>query len=267
MKPIRDWNGRQILAARSKGGTLAVRDPMDNLLRAGVDPWPPPEIIQKLSESRKLENYFPDDQTRLREALGFYSDLHSVNSEDAITWSVFGPLAYGTESERAQFAEWILRRVGGPEERVQKAHFWLWRRIVHPQGLSAGGPELDFGIATNSTVIVGEAKWNAGVGGGQGFDGESSQIGLRREVVVKYGRRLFPFAKHFVLLAISRDGRVVPEEEQAFLDWDFRIRNMDWQALISCPHHPAHAELERYLEWKRLLNSPEVRKYGPAEWR
>jgi hypothetical protein len=58
---LKDWNGREIIGARSTGRVLVVADPMDNLISTGVSPWPPPEIVQKLYCSRQERAFDPDD--------------------------------------------------------------------------------------------------------------------------------------------------------------------------------------------------------------
>lgn len=85
----------------------------------------------------------------LAKASGFYSDLQSMHSEDAITWSVFGPVAYADPSTRKLFVEDLFRQIG-PNETVGHANVWLWRRLPHPDKPVSGGPEIDFGAQTES---------------------------------------------------------------------------------------------------------------------
>ena len=49
-----DWNGRTIEVANSDGGVLATINPFDNLVKTGISPWPTPEVIQKLYQSRQV---------------------------------------------------------------------------------------------------------------------------------------------------------------------------------------------------------------------
>jgi hypothetical protein len=65
--------------------------------------------------------------------LGFYSDLQSLESEDAITWSVFGPVAYAPPHLRSSFAAGLLKLIGVPSGPVSMANVWLWRRLPHPE--------------------------------------------------------------------------------------------------------------------------------------
>jgi hypothetical protein len=43
-----DWRGADVDVAVSAGGVLVLASPWDNVVRTGVGPWPPPELIQKL---------------------------------------------------------------------------------------------------------------------------------------------------------------------------------------------------------------------------
>jgi hypothetical protein len=67
--------------------------PFDNLIRTGISSWPPPEIIQKLYKSRQSRAFEGKDLAIATSDLGYYCDLQSLHSEDAITWSVFGTIA------------------------------------------------------------------------------------------------------------------------------------------------------------------------------
>src|SRR5205807_319477 len=103
MAYIQNWHGAEIKVARSAGGVLAVADPWDNVVRTGIRPWPPPELIQKAYQSRQLSAFRGENAEIAVSRLGFYSDLQSLHSEDALTWSVFGPIAYATRAVREEF--------------------------------------------------------------------------------------------------------------------------------------------------------------------
>ena len=105
---MRDWNGREIESARSRGGVLAVVDFSDNLIRPDGVTWPPPPVVQKLYESRQVRAFDGADVEAATRVLGAYSDLQSMHSEDAVTWSYFGPLAYGMASARVGFLDCSL---------------------------------------------------------------------------------------------------------------------------------------------------------------
>jgi len=45
MGQIQDWRGQQIEIARSAGGVVAAAAPWENVVRTGVQPWPPPELV------------------------------------------------------------------------------------------------------------------------------------------------------------------------------------------------------------------------------
>jgi hypothetical protein len=91
MATMPDWNGRDILVARSRGGVLAVADFSDNLIRVDGVPWPPPPVVQKLYESRQTRAFDGENLTTATGVLGVYSDLQSLHSEDAVTPSLLLP--------------------------------------------------------------------------------------------------------------------------------------------------------------------------------
>lgn len=47
---IANWKGEPVQVVASKGGVLAALSPFDNLIKGGVEPWPPPEIVQRFRE-------------------------------------------------------------------------------------------------------------------------------------------------------------------------------------------------------------------------
>ena len=64
------WTQRQVAMARSKGGVSAFCDVWDNFLRAGVEVWPPPELVQKLYESRQARAFEGDELAAVTAQLG-----------------------------------------------------------------------------------------------------------------------------------------------------------------------------------------------------
>jgi hypothetical protein len=202
---IANWKGEPTQVVASKGGVLAALSPFDNLIRGGVEPWPPPEIVQKLFKSDHGKDFSGEARQVLERELGHYCDLQSLHSEDALTWSVFGTLAYSPPEVRKAFAQSLLGKLGLSSGPVARASIWLWRRLPHPETGGLGGPEVDFGIQTEAAVILGEAKWRSGVARAQGKARNKNQIELRQMFCQKLAQRVFPGAR-FVVLAINHRG-------------------------------------------------------------
>ena len=93
----RDWNGREIRVDRSPGGVLLFCDVDDALIRAETTCWPPPQVVMKLGAAQH-ESKVP---ASVRQKLGHYSALQSINSQDAITWNFFGGLINRPEAGAA----------------------------------------------------------------------------------------------------------------------------------------------------------------------
>jgi hypothetical protein len=187
--------------------------------------------------------------------LGFYSDLQSLNSEDAITWSYFGPFLAETPSMRAAFANWLLDRVGLSQlPRCERCQLDLWRRIPHPDRLtSSGGPELDVVLDADTAVVFVEAKWRSKEATNQGITGTKSQLQLRRDFLGKIGRGVYG-DRAFVVLGIVLDeplAAVTPPDAQGV-----HTASLRWDDLAAYQHHPKHEEFARYLEWKRSFLRP-----------
>src|SRR5689334_15083520 len=120
---IPDWRGRTIEVARSTGGVLAAVDPWANLITTGVRPWPAPELVQKVYQSRQARAFGGVEFDAVTKTFGFYSDLQSLHSEDALTWSVFGPVIYAQRAARCAFVRGLLEQldIRGTDDH---AHVW-----------------------------------------------------------------------------------------------------------------------------------------------
>ncbi|MEI9477028.1 MAG: hypothetical protein WCO26_10685 [Deltaproteobacteria bacterium] len=132
---MKNWNNREIEVARSEGGVLAVLNPFDNLISTGTAPWPPAEVLQKLYLSQHVKAFTGADLEKAKRSLGYYCDLQSIHSEDAITWSVFGTVA---RSEHPIRNKWVST---GTESNQNLGHL-LVEKDSAPRHLStrrAGG--------------------------------------------------------------------------------------------------------------------------------
>lgn len=246
---LADWNGRSIRVARSRGGVIATADFSDNLIRTATAPWPPPAVVQKLYESRQSRAFDPDGLAVAVKRLGIYSDLQSIHSEDAITWSYFGPLCLAGVEARVAFMDWLLDRVGlSMWTGSTHASIDLWRRVPHPDKSLPGGPELDFVIDGDRCVIFGEVKWRSGEGRGQGRKGDKGQMQLRRDFFAKYGSAIYG-ERGFAVVGVSLGGPLevaTPEDADGIA-----TRTVSWSDLAQWDGHPCGNEFRRYYDWKR----------------
>lgn len=257
---VQDWNGVSKQAVRSKGGIVAFLDYSDNVVGADCV-WPPPELLQKLCRSDRVSAFLPDDQTALIQRLGYYTDLQSIHSEDAMQWSFFGPLIHGTEAARVSFSNWLAEALG-LSFRNQKCTMALWRRVPHPDTLSNGGPELDLLLSGDSFVVLGESKWRSGEGRWQGMAGNKTQLQLREQFLESHGAKLFT-GKNLVILYVVLDVSQEPVTHLPQASIPTFCRH--WADLCGWPEHPRSSEIQRYYEWKR---TNVVRSFGvPAPGR
>jgi len=98
--------------------------------------------------------------------------------------------------------------------------------------------------------IIGEAKWLSSVGSAQGVNRDKDQIILRREFCEKYGRRLLPSCRHFVILGVSPKGGIAPNittETEGVQIWS---RDTTWEAISRLDSHPVADKVQAYLAWK-----------------
>jgi hypothetical protein len=249
MAQIKNWRNEPIEIAMSAGGVRAVVNAWHNVISTGIRPWPVPELIQKIYQSRQVRAFSGAEHELATSTLGFYSDLQSIHSEDAITFSVFGPVIHASAAKREAFVGDLLRLIGVPGTEAN-AHIWLWRRLPHPDTLVPGGPEIDFGVQTDDVFLLGEAKWRSSVGAAQGVNRDKDQVTLRREFCEKYGRRLLPGVRHFVVLGVSWKGGITADAHTEADGVGLYARDATWHQLSTIPSHPCKDELSSYLRWK-----------------
>jgi hypothetical protein len=250
MTTIDDWKGNAVEVAASKGGTVALASPYENLVRTGISPWPPPEIVQKLYRSRQERAFAGKDLETATRSLGYYCDLQSMHSEDAITWSVFGTVAYSAPETRRAFVGSLLDLISVPYDSLENVQIWLWRRVPHPDTLGMGGPEIDFGVQTGDLVLFGEAKWLSGVARNQGKSGKRDQLALRTDYFKKYGQVVFGGTKHYVVVAISPGGGILESSDTQCGQATLHERDTTWESVCALGTHPLADEIQAYLKWK-----------------
>ncbi len=244
---MKDWNGKEISSTTSRGGVQVVAHPFDNLMRAGCSPWPTPEVLQKLYQSRQVRAFHDDNLTICKSGIGYYCDLQSLHSEDAITWSVFGTVSRAPRNCLQRWVGDVMDFLGIPGASSELSEIFLWRRIPHPDTLVPGGPEIDAGIVTENSVIFWEAKWLSQVGTAQGKERDKDQIQLRREFLAKYGARLFPNASVLAVIGVS----LFTDCFCSTAPSNVLFMSTTWEDLCSLSSHPFADEVKRYFEWKR----------------
>jgi len=239
--------GRTVVLAESKSGVRVTRSPLENVVLHSPLISLPPELLQKTYASDRFEGRTPADDALAREGLGYYCDLQSLNSEDAVTWSFFGTLAYMPASDRNLVCQALFKNLGLPAPQSD-VFVWLWRRIPHPEKPeSSGGPEIDFGLMSSDSLILGESKWNSPLGTGQGINKDRSQLDLRLAFCEQLALRSLPSIRHRVVLGVGRTGDILTTTSQSACA---EIRNASWQELVSLFPTQLASELDWYLAWR-----------------
>jgi hypothetical protein len=250
---IKNWNGDEIEAIQTKGGVWAFPDYLSGVICPDYCVSPPSELVQKLAKSDKYIHFHPEDQPLITQQLGYYTDLQSVHSEDAMVWSCFGTLSGCRPDLRTVWTQWLVGKLGYSET-IDKAAICVWRRVPHPDNFTQGGPELDALVLTDKVVILVEAKWRSAESRWQGVDGRSSQFDLRERFICVLGGAIYP-GRRVVLLSVVLEGNADSRPIQEGIDF----HRITWNTLVNEGPHPLSDELPRYYDWKRNLIP---RKYG-----
>jgi hypothetical protein len=236
---VKNWKGKDIKIVRSRGGVRSVCNYEDNIIIPYKTVWPHPDIVKKLYKSNHEDAFDEKNFSNL----GFYCDLQSLRSEDAITWSVFGTLHYFSKEQQVQFVNSLLKIIG-VEYHVSDCFIQLWTRIAHPETLVSGGPELDFQTVANNVVVFGEAKWRSKVANNQGKDKNKNQLELREKYFEKFGTKIFPNAPAKIILIVGLDSQLTNCQLGP------NCHYVTWKRICEETEHPMKDELGKYYAWK-----------------
>jgi hypothetical protein len=255
---VQNWNGRDVEAARSRGGVLAFADFSDNLILPVDGSWPPAEVVQKLVASGRISAFDLPEKAILERKLGYYCNLQSIHSEDAITWTYFGLLSAADIDVRVEFLNWLLLRMGLKAE-DRWCSITLWRRIPHPDKLgSLSGPEVDFLVQGDRSIVIGEAKWLSAEDQRQGTSRRKGQIQLRKEFLGEHGIATYG-SKQFAVLLLQLEDLEVASKRAGL--HGVNVGTIPWSDLCDFRGHPRQQEFRKYYEWKYgLLNSTRWRR-------
>jgi hypothetical protein len=242
-----DWNGRPLRVARSRGGVVAICDVRRALLYDKEAGWPPPALRPKLKRSSQISAFDPPGSAELQEFLGFYCDLQSIASEDAITWGFFGPFLTASQDARARLLDWLLELADVQHDPNTTCDIRLWRRLPHPDtGKSSHGPEPDFALYGNRAIVLGEAKWSAKEDKKQGVLGSTTQMQMRRDSLLDEASERVDDPR-LVALGIVLSESLEPAPPDAA---GIETQIVEWHELAAYPDHPTGGELARYYAWK-----------------
>lgn len=253
LQEVNDWNGRRLSAVQTSGGVWAFLNYADGLVHSPGNVWPPAELVQKLNRSDRLVYFREEDRPLLTEQLGYYADLQSAHSEDAIVWSYFGTLAHSSSDARLHWYSWMAERIG-ISAKTRCCDLSLWRRVPHPDNLTPGGPEIDVLILTDKTVLLFEIKWRSAEGRWQGVDGRSTQMDLRDRFLTTLAPRIFPGRQPVLVYVVLDESQALPSRIS-----EVSLHCIKWKELCCCGVHPFSDEILRFYDWKRNLIP---RKYG-----
>jgi hypothetical protein len=244
---VLDWDSRPVRVARSRGGVMALCDVRRALLHDPRGEWPPSALKPKLKRSAQIKAFDPPGSADLQECLGFYCDLQSVASEDAMTWSFFGPFLSAAGMAQARLLNWLLDLAGVEHEPNATCEIRLWRRLPHPDtGQTRRGPEPDFALYGDRCLVLGEAKWSTKEDRTQGVFGTTSQMEMRRQSLAAEAHECGGEAQLVALgIVLSESLEAPPPDADGIA-----TRIVEWKALARYPDHPTGDEFAAYYEWK-----------------
>lgn len=263
---IKDWNGSEIEIVKSKSGVIIIKDIFNNLLMPKNLNIFPIELIQKLykdnHQSALIGGLTPSQNTKNYEGETIpngadnYCYLQSINSEDALVWSYFSHLIYGSPREKYKFTKDLfnLLEIGDFLHKSDSIEYFLWRRIPHVDTRGMSGSEIDFGIITNRVFLIGEAKWNSGEGKDQGKDKDTGQLTLRQRFLDKFQDEFLADCHHLsipsqrFLVYLTRNSVNINTLKDIKPQ---NFKNLTWDEIVKIKSHPQYVDVNKYYNWKK----------------
>lgn len=221
----------------SKGKSKSYINFIENLLIPPNTIIPPIEVISKVVKSNHLKDFDKKYHDKLIEDKGFYTDLQSINSEDAITWSLFGYISKLSDNIRIDFFNELLSKIN--LENDDYCDIKLWQRLPHPDTFVSGGPEIDVLLIGKKNFIIIECKWNANFSKNQGVDKKQDQMQIREKWINTIGKVIYP-SHSFSLVYVGKERKK-----------DSKYISITWNELSNFDSLPHKNEFLAYLESKK----------------
>ena len=227
-----------------------------------LEPHGPPILAKAQEGNVTMLRYFPPQHhAPLTSTSGHYSNAQSINSEDTVTWSVFGA---------ANPAPWLpdlLALAFGSSARPSAWTTKLWERTPHPDtGNPAHGPEADGQLDAPGWRYVIEAKWLSDLDGNQGAGKDSTQLDMRAHAARAGG---LPPDRCGVLVIAPSPARYEFGRQKAksvFREYFEPVGDshrslpkatalgavaVTWEGIAALlEKHPSFARVRQYLDWR-----------------
>ena len=258
------WDGKEILGVRSTGSSvfaaldwrdLALEPTGEAIIRKAFQPAP-----------RSLQAFPREHYADLKRVLGHYSSVQSLNSEDTVTWSVFG----GSRS-----TTWISSLFRSAFNSMVDQQSWkvsLWKRTIHPEtGIEQQGPEADVVISSDESYFAVEAKWTADIDAEQGVRKNLTQLDMRYASVLKTG--LPKTTRGVLVIAPGPEKYAYARRRTSCFHRYFRIsenkykptdlamgieaKAITWEGVLAILEtYPEYGQAAQYLRWRLLHLNP-----------
>ena len=228
-----DYSQTKVIPSKSNSG--AVTPIKNNLLVPESISWPPVELVSKFYKSEHLKDYEEKYHEELIKELGYYCDLASIKSEDAIAWSLFGYISKMDKAIQNNFYNEFLENIHYQKDNIISIE--LWKTLPHPETLTSKGPEIDVFMLGENYYILIECKWTSVIGAKQGKNKNYDQIQIRELFKNGIGKKIFPNKECIIALVANENiGKNI------FISWETII------TFGSLPHKKLFCD---YLEWKK----------------
>ena len=254
---ISDWNEKAIEACYNlESGLFATLHPNQNIVCKAQNAGQSSELKRKFTQRGKDPNFSKEAcLSNTNWSLGYYCDLQSIESAQAIAWSTFGLVSDSTSLIKYNWMLDFFKCLDLAGASADDAQFFFWRKLPSATKPSNLCPECDVMIATQNTLTVILCYWN-------NIQTESN-ANLIKEQIKKIDAFLFDEQKFnsttertFNILLVDQSTDIQKEDLQADLNYNFSTTT--WNTLCGFKSHPLCEEIQRYYQWKCKHTKPQV---------
>lgn len=254
---VNDWNGKEIEVCYSANTQIfATLHPNQNIVSMRDNAFQSPELKRKYAISCEDSNFGKSSILSNRNwSLGYYCELQSILSPQAIAWSVFGSISHATSIVQRNWMMDFFSSINLEEPDVNDAQFFFWRKLLDAKKATKPSPEIDIMITTPNSLNMVLCYWN--------INASNTQTNLIKERILELDECLYEMnpshlANERTLNLIVIDQNTHLQEADLQNQLNHKFSTTTWQTICNFKSHPSYREIQRYYDWKSKHSNPQL---------
>ena len=248
IKYLDDWNGKEIeVLANEKTHSFVTLHPCQNILSNPQRNHYPPELLVALSKVAERNDSNKDLIAALKtKGLGHYCEHQSIESVQAIGWSVFGLVAHSKHTIIEQWVSDFFEMLGYQGGTALDAQLFLWRTLPKFKNEKFKQPSADVFLATKDSLTMIVYYW-ANLSTKVAKKSLKIRLNSLDQFLYNEQANHLTQPKSTNIVLVHRDSEI---KHSHFQDLKCNFFTTKWSQLCQLKSHPKQQELAHYYEWK-----------------